>query len=281
MILLRKVVASILMGSWLVGCATQRDVAEIVARSNAAMLTAELGANLDLLTNVTRGATAPIQAQEASAKIDSFIQAHPDQPATIAALRIRQGVLLMNQKQFNLARAAFQDAPLEQLHTERDQAIKRVSEHLLWWAQNSVVDPFPTAAIPRAQIAMKALDDEVAKLSRTGGGDQLQTRDLLAEIRAWIALTVTRRSDEFDQLRSRLEEAMNTYGDTLTSSDLSALSAPESELRDRTITQEGRRRLRAKAVLTVARERAQELERENRRPTFKSPQLQEFITGGR
>ncbi len=262
------------------GCATRREVAEIVARSNAAMLTSQLGAGIDLLTNATRGATGPAGTGgvDPSAQIDAFIEAHSDQPATVAALRVRQGVLLLSQRRFNLARAAFGAALVEHLHTDRDLALKRLSIPLVWWGENSLLNPFPESMVPRAQEAMKAFDAEVTRLGRPpGAAESMQTRDLLAEIRAWIALTVTRRASDFPTMKTRLEEALDTYGAILTPADLEALQQPERVLAESSITQEGRRRLRSKAVLAAGAERFQELEREGIHPTLHSPELQRLV----
>jgi hypothetical protein len=250
------------------GCATRRQVEEIVARSNAVMLETQLGVGLDLLTNTVPGATGPAVASDASAKIDAFIDAHADQPETVAALRIRQGVLLLSQRRFNLARAAFNAAPGDHLHTDRDVALKRLSEPLIWWGENSLLNPFPAALVPAAQAAMRAFDAEIQRLGRSGSPSSLPTRDLLAEIRAWIALTVARRADDFPTMKSRLEEAMSAYGSILTEADKAALLAPGGRDDATTVTQEQRRRLRARAVLSVARERVAELEREGLHPDF-------------
>ena len=271
-------VTALLLG----GCATRRDVADIITRSNAALLTSQLGASVDLLTNATHGTVAPVNVMEAAAKIDAFIEAHPDQPATLAALRIRQGILYLTNKRLNLARAAFEAAPLEHLHTERDRAIKLAADPLIWWAQNSTLNPFPLAEIPRAESALRALDTQVTHLnSPSASAEGLQTRDLLAEIRAWIALTVTRRADDFAVMRTHLEEAVNSYSTILSPEDLKALAVPDAISEDRTITQDDRRRLRAKAVLSFARARAQELMQEHQQPSFRSPELQHLLTVAR
>src|SRR6185503_14329741 len=90
------VLAAMLFSS---GCATQRQVKEIVSASNMASLSAELGLGSE---DPSKPAGGGDSWKQASAKIEAFVAEHPENKTTIAALRVRQAVLLLNNKQYHL-----------------------------------------------------------------------------------------------------------------------------------------------------------------------------------
>src|SRR5688572_16330532 len=85
----------LLAGLWLAGCATVDQVQKIVADSNAASLSADLNPG----SANPPGSTAGQSWQEASKKIEAFITANPDQKTTNASLRVRQAVMLLQNRQ--------------------------------------------------------------------------------------------------------------------------------------------------------------------------------------
>jgi len=113
------------------GCATQRQVKEIVSASNMASLSTELGLGGE---DPSKPAGGGDSWKQASAKIEAFVAEHPENKTTIAVLRVRQAVMLLNNKQYNLAKAAFAEAKLEDLRaSSRDRSLKRLETDLLWW----------------------------------------------------------------------------------------------------------------------------------------------------
>src|SRR5688572_7274044 len=94
-------------------CATQRQVADIVSQSNAALLAAEVGADGEVDANP--GTPRSPGPEGASKKIDAFIASHPEQKPAASALRIRQAILFLSQGNYNLAEAAFNEASLNDL----------------------------------------------------------------------------------------------------------------------------------------------------------------------
>ena len=199
------VLAALLFAS---GCVTQRAVKDIVAESNMASLSEEwmLGAENPSKPNGTNGWKA------ASAKIEAFIAAHPENKVTIAALRVRQGVLLLNNKQYHLAEAAFDQVKVEDLRaSSRDRALKQLQPELLWW--------YPTAggSLPTAEYrtASNALVRITAVRAGLTAPEEEGIRDWLAALRAWIALKMANDADN-DALganasRRFLEDGINTY----------------------------------------------------------------------
>lgn len=226
------------------GCATRRQVAEIVAQSNAAILAGHVG------LPEARGTGGRPAWEEESERIDAFIAAHPDLPAATAPLRIRQAMLLLSQRQFSLAEAAFNSATLGDLHTDRDQALKRSQRTLLWWFAHSTNHTWTAVDQTNALIALTQLKEEQEQLA-----DSPEIRDYLAEMRAWIGLSAAKQTTSANRARQLLEETLDTYAQIFTVEDLTALAtgqeqAPDSEAPAFDL----RRRLRARAVLDFARE---------------------------
>lgn len=225
------------------GCATRRQVAEIVAHSNAAIVAGQIG------LPDARGDLSRAPWQEASERIEVFIAAHPDQPATTAPLRIRQALVLLAYQQFNLAEAAFNAADPANLHTDRDKALKRHQGTLLWWFANSTNDTWTTVDQAKAQAGMEALKAEQTALE---GSPEI--RDYLAEMRAWIGLSAAKQTASVGRARERLEETLNVYAEIFTPEDLVILAAGREQLPDpNALGPEVRRRLRAQLVLAQAR----------------------------
>lgn len=229
------------------GCATRQQVADIVAGSNAAMLAGSV-----LLPEPNAQGTPPAWQTE-SARIDAFIAAHPNQPATTAPLRLRQAMLLLAHAQFHLARAAFNAVDSEALHTARDQALKRHERTLLWWFANSTKATWDDTDRAQARTSLRELQEEQRRLNHSP-----EIRDYLAEMRAWIGLAAARQSSS--EAKALLEDALDTYAETFTAEDLVSLLTGQEQLPDlKALGPDVRRRLRAKAVIADA----QQLNRED------------------
>jgi hypothetical protein len=226
------------------GCATRKQVAEIVTQSNAAMLAGQFG-----LPDPHGTGGAPGWQME-SDRIDAFIAAHPDQPTATAPLRIRQGMLLLTHGQYHLAGAAFDQASEDDLHTARDQALKRNQETLLWWFANSTNHTWTTDDQALADRALTNLKEEQSRLAASP-----EIRDYLAELRAWIGLSAARQTTSTNRMRERIEETLNVYSQVFTPDDLLFLAGESAnEGVSKALPVDIRRRLRAKAVLDAAKE---------------------------
>jgi hypothetical protein len=224
------------------GCATPKQVSEIVVQSNAAMLAGQFG------LPEPGAATAKPAWEEATDRIEAFIAAHPDQPAAIASLRVRQAMLLLSYRQFSLAEAAFNAVAITDLHTDRDQALKRNQDTLLWWFANSTNATWTGADQNKSQAAIKQLKEEQSRLNSSP-----EIRDYLAEMRVWIGLSAAKQTASTSHARELVEDALNVYAEVFTPEDLKILSAGQEQLPDpKALGPDVRRRLRAKAVLAQA-----------------------------
>ena len=244
------------------GCVTRTEVASIVAESNQALLAAQATALAEYNGSVIAsqlGGLPPASGKvdeidpwsQASSRIDSFAEAHPEQKKAIAALRIRQAILLLSNQQYPLAKMAFDLAPMEDLVAERDQALKRNQAHLIWWFDASAADHWTDDSDqPKATAALDALKVEQQTLS---SGSEI--RDYLAELRAWIGLTRARHASSGPERKAHLEEAMNIYATLFTAEDILSLKSSSDALPDpQAISLNTRRRLRAQAVINAAKE---------------------------
>src|SRR6478736_202859 len=111
------------------GCATRDEVQNAVNAANVAALSSELNPG-------AAGAIGSTNVAEASRRIEAFIAANPEQKSANASLRVRQAVMLLQNGQTNLARAAFNAASLDDLKgSTRDQALKQLQETLIWYGQ--------------------------------------------------------------------------------------------------------------------------------------------------
>lgn len=202
--------------------------------------------------------------------IDQYIVEHPDQKAANASLRIRQATIYLNQKQFNLAAAAFDAADRSQLFTDRDQALKELSPQLLWWYQTADKPNIPGAEMARAEDAMQALEQQIAKRQRSP-----EIRDYLSEMRAWIGLKYFAALADRGKQKAVIEDTINEYAVIFTPADLGYLCAPGLATEAVELTDE-RKRARAGPIIKQAAQYAKELKGANR-PAFKEPVMQDLI----
>jgi len=115
---------------FLVSCATQQQVREIVEGSNAAIIGDTLAPDGDVPEQGSLDGEAWAAQVE---RIENFIVNHPEMAVTNNALRIRQAVVLLSAKQMALANTVFNQVDAKQLANTRDQAIYTLREHLIWW----------------------------------------------------------------------------------------------------------------------------------------------------
>ncbi|MET0218203.1 MAG: hypothetical protein ABW205_09805 [Burkholderiales bacterium] len=204
-------------------------------------------------------------------RIDEFIAAHPElTPSTIASLRIRQAVIYLDQKQYNLAVAAFDSADATQLSTARDRALKEVSSDLVWWYRTAPLDNIPGAEMGRAQAVRESLKVQIAKRQ-----DSPDVRDLLAEMRAWVGLKYFWALPSRGKQKAVLEDTVNEYATIFTQADLAYLCTPSRAAGD-VSAEDQRRRLRAGPVISQAAKAAAELTGSSK-PTFREPLMQDLI----
>lgn len=247
-----RLLVTVLAAAWLAGCATTHQVKSIVAESNAALLAAELpeiSFGGDPAASVALANPAAI-----SQKIDDFIAAHPDQRVAASALRIRQAILLIVHGEYELARAAFADAT--ELKTDRDQALKTLSEPIIWWWQHSQVAFLNEAQLTKSREHLDAFDRELPKL-----GASPDIRDLLAEMRARIGLkrVTSLQITDGTKKKEAFVDVLNQYGATFTAEDSAAIKRGNLRPQASAISPAEKRRLRALAVIEKAKPIAQSL----------------------
>jgi hypothetical protein len=174
----------------------------LVNASNVAALSAELNPG-------AAGTLGTANVAEVSRRIEAFIAANPDQKSTNASLRVRQAVILLQNKQTNLAEAAFNEASLEDLKgSTRDQALKRLQDTLIWYHRMVGSDSIDQTAAARHYKAVTAEIDRLTPPQDEG------IRDYLAAVRAWIGIKRASLTAGA-AATSLLTEAINDYAKTL------------------------------------------------------------------
>ncbi|OPY85857.1 MAG: hypothetical protein A4E65_00026 [Syntrophorhabdus sp. PtaU1.Bin153] len=221
----------------IVGCVTTGQVEEIVAKSNESMLP---GASLPGAE--TAGPLAG-RWQEDAARIDAFIAAHPGREVLASALRVRQAMLFLGYEQYNLANASFEMVNPQHLYTARDRALYELRGHLIWWFRQARA-PFSGDDFQRGSEALLALQKRIDFLE-----DSPDTRDYLAEMRAYIALQMARRHPNLSERTRYFGEGMNQYAKIFTREDLALLLGHQ---RDQKELLKNRRQIRALAVIKTA-----------------------------
>jgi hypothetical protein len=248
------------------GCTTQQEVKRIVDDSNARLAAAMLP-DPGLAADGKRVA----EVGDAARRIDDVIAAHPDQKALESSLRVRQGVIYLNQGSYNLASAAFESADPAQLFTDRDRALKELAPHLVWWYRTAAgPSPMPTAELGRAEAAMQAMKAQTAKRK-----DSPEVRDWIAETGAWIGLAYFAATPDAGRQRAAMEDTINDYAAIFSPADLAWLCTP-SRAGASVPLPDLRRRLRAQPIIKQAATYSKLLAGAGR-PTFREPVLQDLI----
>ena len=179
---------------------TSTEVQDLVSASDAT-LSADLNRG-------AAGALGSSNVAEVSRRIDAFIAAHPEQKTTNASLRVRQAVMLLQNKQTNLAEAAFNQAALADLKgSTRDAAVKRLQDTLIWYHRTTG----STSLDGTEGKHYQKVTAEIAGLTSPADED---IRDYLAAVRAWIG--IKHASLSFGAAATTLlTQAINDYAGTL------------------------------------------------------------------
>jgi hypothetical protein len=231
----------------LAGCATTDQVREIVNRSNYEML---VTADPALATTIPADADkGPKPAPGAAEQLTAFLQAHPDDPALASALRLRQALLYLNERQFALADAAFTPIKDVEFTTPRDQALVDAYPSIRWWTEWSLAG----GGAFRAQRADAEATRE--KLTAAAKSDDLKpcpdVSDYFLEMQAWIGLktafAVTLPDDAAFQ-KQTLESAINTWTEIFTPEQLALVNNTKFDA-SQAFTLSTRRVLRLRTLL--------------------------------
>ncbi len=107
-----------------VACITQRQVQEIVATSNAAMVDVPDLPQAD-------GTVDAKKLDAAVARIESIIASHPNQTVLVNTLRVRQAMLLTVHGKLEAAKIVW--SKTSKPTTERDMALYDLRDELVWW----------------------------------------------------------------------------------------------------------------------------------------------------
>ena len=248
----------LLVATLATGCVTRRQVAEIVGDSNAAILASQMGVEAELAPNPATTAST----DDVARKIDAFIAAHPEQKTTAGALRVRQAVFYLSQKKYDLAQAAFDAAVFQDLHSDRDKALKELSRHVVWWYQTApraLQRPELRNELPNANKTLAAFQEQIQK--RAASPD---TRDFLAEMRAWIGLKFAEVGNTSKQIGQRLGAVVNDYAAIFDDADLAWFADSRGTPGKEPTATQIRRRLRARAVFKDASTQLQQLDSQDR-----------------
>ena len=189
-------------------CLSSKDVREIVDASNESSI-ARFEAERLAAEVPMPDAPGDEAWKETFERIDAYIAAHPDHIRTIAALRLRQGVLAMNHGAYNMSRAAFAEVNVADLSNERDRAILEAHDAFLFWnGLNGGAEP-TTLNGPQSAAAKRHIKD------LTGTADALPatstTRRMLEQIRVRMAVLVGRNLADADSNRGAILPAIDRY----------------------------------------------------------------------
>jgi len=237
------------------GCATTRDVQEIVSRTNVAMIPAE-----SIVQKDEKGAGW----KDENARIEAFIEANPTADVTNAALRVRQGMLLAINGQDAYAMMAFEQVKdPDQLVSTRDRALYDLHPDIVWWfkVSNERFDGTPPTDADKEGSGDYAAAQKALEAFRTvcnglppGSG----IRIYLEEMRAWIAVSYANNLTDEAIAQHALVGGLNRYAEQFTNDDLEwlekNLQVDTNDLPFLSL----KRRLRAKAVVKQYRKVASE-----------------------
>ena len=238
-----KLVVTICMVSTLLfvtGCVSNSEVVRQLEATNKALLISTVPG--EVLPDTSQKKVEPWE--EPSARIDAFIAAHPDDITTASALRVRQAMLLLAYKQYNLAGASFDQAT--QLHLARDRALKALKEELIWWFK---VDQ-TKAPGNEVDDVIEAFSKQIAILN--GAPENESIRDYLAEMRAWIQLYVVKKTIGRKNKARDIGSAMDNYAETLTDDDIIAINTGKITSGLGPVSLQARRQIRAMEVIKHA-----------------------------
>jgi len=229
------------------GCVTTDQVRDIVRSSNYEMLVA---ADPALATTVPADANQGQKPTPSAAeRLTTFLQAHPDDPVLGPALHLRQALLYLNERQFDLAEASFAQIKGAKFTTARDEALAANFPVIRWWSQWSLAGPGAfRAERANALTQMQAL---AAAAASDGLKQAPDVADYFLEMRAWIGLkagfAVVLPGDAEFQVTT-LQDAINGWTATFAPAQLALLSQPKFDAAQ-AFTLSTRRVLRLRTLL--------------------------------
>ena len=248
----------VVMLSMVTGCASTKEVEKSLNETNEALLKTTAAMNRAALPGEvlpdSKGQRKAEPWEEPSARIDEFIAAHPDDKRTASALRVRQAMLLLAYKKYNLADAAFDQA--SDLHRARDKALKALKDELIWWFK---VDQTQAPGNEVNEI-IAAFSEQIKNLGDDSENEGI--RDYLAEMRAWIQLYVASHAVNDTMLANDIASAMDNYTDTLTDDDITAINTGSTTPGLGPVSLQARRQIRAMAVIKRAAEMVQDIKQD-------------------
>ncbi|MHC4959189.1 MAG: hypothetical protein ACYTGN_12540 [Planctomycetota bacterium] len=236
------------------GCVATKEVKEIVASSNAAMISNGVVGQAN--------ESAPDWRKEV-ARIEAFIENHPGADVTNAALRVREGMLLAAHKQDAFATQAFEQVKDRgKLVSARDRALFDLHPHIIWWFMVSEQsfdgkppldkDAEGTKDYKRASDALAAFRTVCDKGDAPAAGSG--ARMYLEEMRAWIASSCAKGQTNLEVKQSIFQDGLDRYAEQFTTEDIAWLKKNEKTAADSVPFLVLKRRLRAKAVVERYRE---------------------------
>ena len=163
-----------------VSCATQAQVKEIVATSNAAMI------DVPDLPQADGDAVDEARLKAAVERIEAIITAHPEQSVLINTLRVRQAMMLTVANKPSAAGIVWNQ--VTKPTTQRDAALYSLREELVWWF--GAAKSFKDEDIEKGKRYLVNID-AVGKTLPKGSN----TRAYLETMRAAIALSVANKTN--------------------------------------------------------------------------------------
>lgn len=235
-------ICMVVMLPFVTGCASSTEVLKQLEVTNQALLNSTVPG--EVLPDSSQKKEGVDPWEEPSARIDAFIAAHPDDKATASALRVRQAMLLLAYKQYNLASAAFDQAT--ELHLARDKALKALKEELIWWFK-----------VDQKKAPGNEVDDVIAAFSMqiatlNDDPENQSIRDYLAEMRAWIQLYAASHAVNGSMMAKDVGSAMDNYAETLTDDDIIAINTGKITPGLGPVSLQARRQVRAMEVIKRA-----------------------------
>lgn len=252
----------------LAGCITTGEVESIVRKANYEMLAASAPGGA--LAGLSADGKPADSAPDAAAQLTAFLAAHPDDPVMVAALRLRQTLLYLNQRAFALADATQKQIAAGSLTSPRDQALYAAYADLRWWNEYALASPavFFSTQKDAAVRHMASLQQQAAGLAALP-----DLRDYLLETRAWIGLKLGLATPTLPPSVSTLQDAVDGWTTTFSDAELALLNAADFKS-VKPFDLSTRRVIRARVLLTtLASETAGA---PNARLTFARPAVNEF-----
>jgi hypothetical protein len=233
----------VVMLPFVTGCASNDEVLRQLEATNKALLNSTVPG--EVLPDSSKKKVAE-PWEEPSARIDAFIAAHPNDIPTASALRVRQAMLLLAHRQYDLAGAAFDQAT--ELKLARDKALKALKEELIWWFK------LDQKSAPGNDVDDKidAFSKQIATLNDDPENESI--RDYLAEMRAWIQLYAASHAVNGKMMARDIGSAIDNYAETLTDDDITAINTGKTTPGLGPVSVQVRRQVRAMEVIKRAAE---------------------------